>query len=135
LGTFGRLFAGRLFRFSRAAIFGVGAGAIAASIWIAEPPIWHQSALLPARASIMVLPFRNLNGPGEDYFADAVTDTLTTDLSRLSDTIVIARATAFTYKGKSANTREIRREFGVHYILAGSIQRIGTRVLANAELI
>ena len=71
----------------------------------------------------MVLPFRNLNGPGEDYFADAVTDDLTTDLSRLSDTMVIARATAFTYKGKSADAREIRREFGVRYILAGSIAK------------
>jgi TolB-like protein len=83
----------------------------------------------------MVLPFRNLSGPDPDYFADAVTDILTTDLSRLADTMVIARATAFTYKGKSADAREIRREFGVRYILAGSIQRIGTRVQANAELI
>src|SRR3984893_6847819 len=131
----GRRFAWRMFRLSRATIFGTGAVAIAATIGITELPMWHQSPLLSARASIMVLPFRNLNGPGEDYFADAVTDDLTTDLSRLSDTMVIARATAFTYKGKPADAREIRREFGVRYILAGSIQRIGTRVQANAELI
>jgi TolB-like protein len=77
----------------------------------------------------MVLPFRNLNGPGEDYFADAVTDDLTTDLSRLSDTMVIARATAFTYKGKAADAREIRREFGVRY---EPIEIAGIRV-ARAE--
>ena len=135
LKTFGRLFAGRMFRLSRGVIFGVAAVAIAAITWIGKPPVWHQSGLLPARASIMVLPFRNLSGPDEDYFADAVTDILTTDLSRLADTMVIARATAFTYKGKSADAREIRREFGVRYILAGSIQRIGLRVQANAELI
>ncbi|HEX3338626.1 MAG TPA: tetratricopeptide repeat protein [Pseudolabrys sp.] len=108
---------------------------MAATVGIAGLPMWHEPPLLSARASIMVLPFRNLNGPGEDYFADAVTDDLTTDLSRLSDTMVIARATAFTYKGKPADAREIRREFGVRYILAGSIQRIETRVQANAELI
>jgi adenylate cyclase len=131
----GRRFAGRMFRLSRATIFGIGMVAMAATIGIAGLPMWHRQPLLSAQASIMVLPFRNLNGPGEDYFADAVTNDLTTDLSRLSDTMVIARATAFTYKGKPADAREIRREFGVRYILAGSIQRIGTRVQANAELI
>ena len=83
----------------------------------------------------MVLPFRNLNGPSEGYFADALTDDLTTDLSRLSDTMVIAPATAFTYKGKSIDVRQIRREFGVRYILAGSIAKMGTRVQINAELV
>jgi TolB-like protein/Flp pilus assembly protein TadD len=97
--------------------------------------MWHRLPLLSSQASIMVLPFRNLNGPGDDYLADAVTDALTTDLSRLADTMVIARATAFTYKGKPCDARDIRREFGVRYILAGSIQRIETRVQANAELI
>jgi TolB-like protein len=132
---FGRRFAARIFRLSRATMFSGGVVAMAATVGIAGLPMWHEPPLLSARASIMVLPFRNLNGPGEDYFADAVTDDLTTDLSRLSDTMVIARATAFTYKGKPADAREIRREFGVRYILAGSIQRIETRVQANAELI
>jgi adenylate cyclase len=135
LKKFVRLFAGRIFRRSRTVVLGLCAVALAAITWIGKPPAWHQSAVLPARASIMVLPFRNLSGPDQDYFADAVTDILTTDLSRLADTMVIARATAFTYKGKSADAREIRREFGVRYILAGSIQRIGLRVQANAELI
>jgi class 3 adenylate cyclase/TolB-like protein/Tfp pilus assembly protein PilF len=133
--TFGRGFAGRIFRHSRTAIFGAGAVAIAAIVGIAGVPMWHQSPLLSARASIMVLPFRNLNEPGEDYFADAVTDDLTTDLSRLSDTVVIARATAFTYKGQPVDARELRRKFGVRYVLEGSIEKIGTRVRANVALV
>ena len=76
----------------------------------------------------MVLPFRNAGGdPEEDYVADAVTDDLTTDLSRLSDTSVISPATAFTYKGKAVDPREIGREFGVRYVLQGSIRKIGTK--------
>jgi TolB-like protein len=125
----------RMFRLNGATIFSAGVVAIAATIGIGGLPVWHQHPLLSARASIMVLPFRNLNGPGEDYFADAVTDDLTTDLSRLGDTMVIARATAFTYKGKLVDVREFRREFGVRYVLAGSIQKMGTRVQANAELV
>ncbi len=91
---------------------------------------------LSPRASIMVLPFRNSSGdPSEDYIADAVTDDLTTDLSRLSDTLVIARATAFTYKGKAVEVREIGRKLGIRYLLEGSVGKVGTRVQANAELV
>jgi adenylate cyclase len=131
---FGRRFAGRMFRLSRATVFGLGAVAIAA-IGIAALPMRDQSPLLSARASIMVLPFRNLNEPSENYFADAVTNDLTTDLSRLSDTMVIARATAFTYKGQPVDARKIRSKFGVRYVLEGSIEKIGTRVRANVELV
>ena len=134
-GVFGRRFAGRMFHPSRATIFSAGVVAMVVTIGMAGAPMWHRLPLLSSKASIMVLPFRNLNGPGDDYLADAVTDALTTDLSRLADTMVIARATAFTYKGKPCDARDIRREFGVRYILAGSIQRIETRVQANAELI
>jgi adenylate cyclase len=88
------------------------------------------------RASIMVTPFRNASGnPEEDYFADAVTDNLTTDLSRLSDTAVISPATAFTYKGKAVNPREINRELGVRYLLQGSIRKAGMKVQTNAQLV
>jgi class 3 adenylate cyclase/TolB-like protein/Flp pilus assembly protein TadD len=133
---FGYRFAGRAFRSSRVTIFGVGgAVAIAATIGITKLSVWDQTPLLSARVSIMVLPFRNLNEPSEDYFADAVTDDLTTDLSRLSDTMVIARATAFTYKGQPVDARTIRGKFGVRYVLAGSIEKIGTRVRANVELV
>jgi adenylate cyclase len=132
---FARRFVGSMFRLRRATTFSAGVVAMVATIGIAGAPTWYRLPLLSSQASIMVLPFRNLNGPGDDYFADAVTDALTTDLSRLADTTVIGRATAFTYKGKPCEPREIRREFGVRYILSGSIQKIATRVEANAELI
>ena len=84
----------------------------------------------------MVLPFRNVSSiPGQDYFADAVTDDVTTDLSRLSDTVVISPGTAFTYKGKAVDPRQIGREFGVRYLLEGSIRKDGMQVQTNAQLV
>ncbi len=109
--------------------------AILAAFLIAAIPSWHYSALLP-RSSIVVLPFRNLSGdPAQDYFADAVTDDLTTDLSRVPGAFVIARATAFTYKGRSVDAREVGRECGVRYLLEGSIQKQEQKVQINAQLI
>ncbi len=88
------------------------------------------------RLSIVVLPFENLSGdPNQDYFADGVTDDLTTDLSRLPDSFVIARNTAFTFKGKSVDARTIGRELGVRYLLEGSVRRAGDAVTVNAQLI
>jgi adenylate cyclase len=88
------------------------------------------------RLSIVVLPFTNLSGdPGQDYFADAVTDSLTTDLSRIQGSFVISRNTAFTYKGKAIDVRQIGRELGVRYALEGSVQRAGDQVRVNAQLI
>jgi adenylate cyclase len=78
-----------------------------------------------------VLPFANLSGdPAQDYFADGVTENLTTDLSRIRDSFVIARNTAFTFKGKNLDAKEI-----VRYVLEGSLQRDGTQVRVNAQLI
>ena len=89
-----------------------------------------------AHLSIVVLPFTNLSGdPGQDYFADGVTENLTTDLSRLSGSFVIARNTAFTYKGKSVDAKEIGKELGVRYVLEGSVQRDQNQVRVNAQLI
>jgi TolB-like protein/Tfp pilus assembly protein PilF len=120
----------------RAIIMSVGVVAVMATIGTAGLTMWSARPQLSPRASIMVLPFRNSSGdPGEDYIADAVTDDLTTDLSRLSNTLVIARATAFTYKGKPVDVREVGREFGVRYLLEGSVGKVGTLVQANAELI
>ena len=94
----------------------------------------HESNL--RENSIIVLPFRNLSGnTGDDYFADALTDNLTTDLSRLPQAFVIASATALTYKGRAIDARTIGRECGVHYLLEGSIRRIGQTVRINAQLI
>ena len=78
-----------------------------------------------AHLSIVVLPFANLSGdPSQDYFADGVTENLTTELSRIRDSFVIARNTAFTYKGKSIDAKEIGKELGVRYALEGSVQRL-----------
>jgi adenylate cyclase len=120
----------------RATIVGLGAAALMAAIGTTGVWIWREHPQVSPRASIMVLPIRNSSGdPAQEYIADAVTDDLTTDLSRLSDTLVIARATAFNYKGKAVDVRQIGREFSIRYILEGSVGRVGTRVLANAELI
>jgi adenylate cyclase len=88
------------------------------------------------RLSIVVLPFANLsNDPEQEYFADGITDDLTTDLSRITDSFVIARNTAFTYKGKSVDAKEIGRELGVRYVLQGSVRRTGDQVRVNVQLI
>ena len=90
----------------------------------------------PAHLSIVVLPFANLSGDStQDYFADGITENLTTDLSRLSGSFVIARNTAFTFKGKNADAKEIGKELGVRYVLEGSVQRDQNQVRVNAQLI
>ena len=89
-----------------------------------------------AHLSIVVLPFRNLSGdPSQDYFADGITENLTTDLSRIRNSFVIARNTAFTFKGKNIDAKEISKELGVRYVLEGSVQRDQNRVRVNAQLI
>jgi TolB-like protein/class 3 adenylate cyclase/Tfp pilus assembly protein PilF len=89
-----------------------------------------------AHLSIVVLPFTNLSGdPTQDYFADGITENLTTDISRLSGSFVIARNTAFTFKGKNADARQIGKELGVRYVLEGSVQRDQNQVRVNAQLI
>jgi adenylate cyclase len=88
------------------------------------------------RLSIVVLPFANLsNDPDQEYFADGITDDLTTDLSRISGSFVIARNTAFTYKGKPVDAKQIGRELGVRYVLGGSVRRAGDKVQVNVQLI
>src|SRR5277367_1241416 len=88
------------------------------------------------RLSIVVLPFANIGGdPEQDYFADGVTESLTTDLSRIAGSFVIARNIAFTFKGKAIDVRQIGRELNVRYVLAGSVQRGGSRLRVNTQLI
>ena len=90
----------------------------------------------PARLSLVVLPFANLSGDAsQDYFADGITENLTTDLARIRDSFVIARNTAFTFKGKAIDAKEIGKELGVRYVLEGSVQRDQNRVRVNAQLI
>src|SRR5262249_12401098 len=86
--------------------------------------------------SIVVLPFASLSlDPEQEYFADAITDDLTTDLSRIADSFVIARTTAFTFKGRAVDVRQVARELGVRYVLEGSVRWAGGRVQVNMQLI
>jgi adenylate cyclase len=88
------------------------------------------------RLSIVVLPFASLSSdPDQEYFADGITDDLTTDLSRISGSFVIARSTAFTYKGKPVDVKQVGRELGVRYLLEGSVRRTGDQVRVNVQLI
>jgi TolB-like protein/class 3 adenylate cyclase len=99
-----------------------------------SPPVALPSGA--PRLSIAVLPFANLrNDPEQQYFADGITEDLTTDLSRLADMVVISRNTAFTYQDKRVDTKQIGRELGVRYLLEGSARRSGNQVRVNARLI
>ena len=85
---------------------------------------------------MVVLPFTNLlSDPAQDYFADGITENLTTELSRIHGSFVIARNTAFTFKDKQVDAREIGKDLGVRYVLEGSVQRDQNRVRVNAQLI
>jgi TolB-like protein/class 3 adenylate cyclase/Tfp pilus assembly protein PilF len=96
----------------------------------APPPLATQ------RLSIVVLPFANVSGdPAQDYLVDALTDELTTSLARISGTFVIARNTAFTYKGKPVDAKAIGKDLGVRYVLEGSVQPIDNQMRVNAQLI
>jgi TolB-like protein/class 3 adenylate cyclase/Tfp pilus assembly protein PilF len=88
------------------------------------------------RLSIVVLPFANLSGdPEQDYFVDGITESLTADLSRINGSFVIARNTAFTFKGKAMDVQKLGRELKVRYVLEGSVQRGGNRMRVNVQLI
>jgi TolB-like protein/class 3 adenylate cyclase len=103
---------------------GVGDGAAAPN-----PP-------LAPHLSMVVLPFVNIGGdPEQDYFVDGVTESLTTDLSRISGALVIARNTAFTFKNKAVPVKQIGQELNVRYVLEGSMQRSGNRLRINVQLI
>ena len=95
-----------------------------------------SSQFAPTRPSIAVLPFNNMSGdPGQEYFADGISEDLTTDLSKLSGLFVVARNSSFAYRDKSMDLRDVARELGVRYLLEGSIRRQGEQVRINAQLI
>ena len=90
----------------------------------------------PPRLSIVVLPFANISGGSEqDYFVDGVTESLTTDLSQMSGMLVIGRNTAFSYKGRLVDLKQVGRELNVRYVLEGSVQRSASRMRVNVQLI
>ena len=97
------------------------------------PPVDRQER---PRLSIVLLPFANIGGdPEQEYFVDGVTESLTTDLSRMPGMLVIGRNTAFAYKGKSGDLKQIGRELNIRYVLEGSVQRGGNRMRVNVQLI
>jgi len=103
---------------------------VAAGLWLGFKP-----ASAP-RLSIVVLPFANLSGdPAKDYLADVITEELTTGLSRIRGAFVIARSTAFTYKGKPIDVKQIGKDLGVRYALEGSAQPSDSKVRVTAQLI
>jgi adenylate cyclase len=110
---------------------------------LAQPPMSRPLLVEPVshsagvpRLSIVVLPFANLsNDPEQGYFADGITEDLTTDLSQIAGMLVISRNTAFTYRDRSVDTRQIGRELWVRYVLEGSVRRMGTQIRINAQLI
>jgi adenylate cyclase len=95
-----------------------------------------SSTVAAPRLSIVVLPFTNLSDDREQqYFADGITEDLTTDLSRIAGMFVISRNTAFTYRNKAVDTKQIGRELGVRYLLEGSVRRSGNQIRVSAQLI
>jgi len=111
-----------------------------AAVWdglssVAQDERARPSRLSPPHLSIVVLPFTNLSGDAEqDYFVDGVTESLTTDLSRIRGSFVIGRHTAFTYKNKAVDLKQIGCELNVRYVLEGSVQRSGNRLRVNVQL-
>jgi adenylate cyclase len=109
--------------------------AIAAAAWTWRSPSTGIARAVP-RLSIVVLPFINLsNDPQQQYFSDGITEDLTTDLSRIAGMFVISRNTAFTYRNKLTETKQIGRELGVHYVLEGSVRRSNDQLRVTAQLI
>jgi TolB-like protein/DNA-binding winged helix-turn-helix (wHTH) protein len=107
----------------------------AAAVWNWHSP-WSGEVRPAPRLSIVVLPFTNLNSDADQqYFTDAITEDLTTDLSRIAHMFVISRNTAFSYRKKPTEAKQIGHELGVRYVLEGSVQRSGNQVRINAQLI
>jgi len=95
-----------------------------------------QALPLPDKPSLIVLPLVNLSGdPEQEYFSDGLTEVLTSDLSRISSLFVIARNSAFTYKGKAVKVQDVSKEMGVRYVLEGSVQKADQRLRINVQLI
>ena len=113
-----------------------GTGIATWRLWPGPTPPSNREVKPAPPLSIVVLPLANLsNDPEQDYFVDAITDDLTSDLSRIDGSFVIARTTAFTYKGKSVDVKQIGRDLGVRYVLEGSVRRLGEQVEVDVQLI
>jgi adenylate cyclase len=112
----------------------LGIGGWAGWRWLGTPE--SAGLPLPDKPSVAVLPFSNLSqDPTQEYFSDGVTEDLITGLSKVSGLFVIARNSAFTYKGRPVKVREVGRDLGVRYVLEGGVQRAGSRVRITAQLV
>jgi adenylate cyclase len=123
------------------------AGTLAAVQYLSRPPLSPQSSVLvtqkaqsafplPDKPSIVVLPFVNMSeDPQQEYFSDGLTEDLTSALSKISSLFVIARNSAFTYKGKAVKVQDVSKELGVRYVLEGSVRRADNQVRITAQLI
>ena len=101
-----------------------------------SPAAATEPLALPDKPSIAVLPFVNMSGdPEQEYFTDGITEDIITGLSRFSELFIIARNSAFTYKGRPAKVQDVGRELGVQYIVEGSVRKAGNRVRVTAQLI
>ena len=88
------------------------------------------------KPSIAVLPLANMSGdPEQEFFADGLTEDIITELSRFHDLLVISRNSTFVYKGKAVKVQEVAREFGVDYVLEGSVRKAGGRIRVTVQLI
>jgi adenylate cyclase len=112
------------------------------SVSLGGPAGWDGKNIAPAqqqqleRPSIAVLPFDNMSGdPEQEYFSDGITEDIITDLSKVSGLFVVARNTAFTYKGKPVKVQQVGQELGVAFILEGSVRKAGSRVRVTGQLI
>ncbi|TYL96674.1 guanylate cyclase [Bradyrhizobium rifense] len=131
---------GRVTAIGAAVVLIAAAGGAAFYFHLGRAPVVSQMpdqlAKPSERFSIVVLPFANLSGDtSQDYLADVISDELTTGFSRFRDIFVISRSTAFTYKGKPTNVRQIGKDLGVRYALEGSVQPNGDRLRVNVQLI
>lgn len=123
--------------------FALLAAVIVGAIWftrmqwqVALPDMVPANTALPDTPSIAVLPFVNTGNEAEhSYFSDGITDDLITDLSSISELVVISRNSTFQYKGRAVDVKQVARQLGVHYVLEGSVRRSGNRVRVNAQLI
>jgi TolB-like protein len=96
----------------------------------------RASLPLPDKPSLVVLPFQNMSGePEQEYFTDGMVEDITTALSRIRSLFVIARNSAYTYKGRAVDVRQVGRELGVHYVLEGSVRKAGSRVRITGQLV
>ena len=105
-------------------------------VLLEEPELKETTSMKDDRPSIAVLPFNNMSGdPEQEYFSDGITEDIITDLSKISGLFVVARHTAFTYKGKPVKVQQVGKELGVAFILEGSVRKAGARVRVTGQLV